>query len=122
MAEMKQLVADAESYLHVGVDEAGGGGGHNNTDTESVTSATARYEGQGCQLAKFDPFLYLDFARSEGMGAQSPHPPPWHNQRKGRDQILPTGNREEKPFLCKGLLSFPAHTSLTFSDGGGAGN
>ena len=44
VAEMKQLVADAESYLHVGVDEAGGGG-HNNTDTESVTSATARYEG-----------------------------------------------------------------------------
>ena len=27
--------------------------------------------GQGCQMAKFDPFLSLDCARVEGMGAQS---------------------------------------------------
>ena len=33
--------------------------------------------------AKFDPFLSLD---------STPHPPPWHNARKGRDQILPSGN------------------------------
>ena len=26
---------------------------------------------QGCQMAKFDPFLSLDCARVEGMGAQS---------------------------------------------------
>ena len=33
--------------------------------------------------AKFDPFLSLDCA---------PRPPPWRNPRKGRDQILPSGN------------------------------
>ena len=33
--------------------------------------------------AKFDPFLSLDCA---------PHPPHWHNPRKGRDQILTSGN------------------------------
>ena len=27
--------------------------------------------GQGCQMAKFDPFLSLDFARVVGVGAQS---------------------------------------------------
>ena len=37
---------------------------------------------QGCQMAKFDPFLSLDCARVEGVGAQS----------KERDQILPSGN------------------------------
>ena len=26
---------------------------------------------QGCQMAKFDPFLSLDCAREEGVGAQS---------------------------------------------------
>ena len=26
---------------------------------------------QGCQIAKFDPFLSLDCARVEGVGAQS---------------------------------------------------
>ena len=31
---------------------------------------------QGCQMAKFDPFLSLDCARVEGVGAQS-------NERKG---------------------------------------
>ena len=41
------------------------------------TMAPLRY------AAKFDPFLSLDCA---------PHPPPWHNPRKGRDQILPSGN------------------------------
>ena len=35
--------------------------------------------------AKFDPFLSLDCA---------PTPPPWRNPRKGRDQILPSGNLE----------------------------
>ena len=27
--------------------------------------------GQGCQKAKFDPFLFLDCARVEGVGTQS---------------------------------------------------
>ena len=35
--------------------------------------------------AKFDPFLSLDCA---------PFPPPWRNPRKGRDQILPSGNTD----------------------------
>ena len=35
--------------------------------------------GQGCQMAKFDPFPTLDCARVEGVG---------RNPRKGRDQIL----------------------------------
>ena len=30
-----------------------------------------RGEEQGCQMAKFDPFLSLDCARVEGVGAQS---------------------------------------------------
>ena len=34
---------------------------------------------QGCQMAKFDPFLSLDCARVEGVG---------HNSSEGRDQIL----------------------------------
>ena len=41
------------------------------------TMAPLRY------AAKFDPFLSLDCA---------PHLPPWRNPRKGRDQILPSGN------------------------------
>ena len=35
--------------------------------------------------AKFNPFLSLDCA---------PGPPSWRNPRKGRDQILPSGNTE----------------------------
>ena len=36
-------------------------------------SGVFRYEGmeQGCQMAKFDPFLSLSCARVEGVGAQS---------------------------------------------------
>ena len=30
-----------------------------------------RYSKQGCQMAKFDPFLSLECARVEGVGAQS---------------------------------------------------
>ena len=41
------------------------------------TMAPLRY------AAKFDPILSLDCA---------PRPPAWHNPRKGRDQILPSGN------------------------------
>ena len=33
--------------------------------------ASALLGGQGCQMAKFDPFLSLDCARVEGVGAQS---------------------------------------------------
>ena len=29
-----------------------------------------RERGQGCQMAKFDPFLSLDCARVEGVGAE----------------------------------------------------
>ena len=34
-------------------------------------SATVSSVHQGCQIAKFDPFLSLDCARVEGVGAQS---------------------------------------------------
>ena len=36
--------------------------------------------------AKFDPFLSLDC------------PPPWRNPRKGRDQILPSGNLDYRGY------------------------
>ena len=36
---------------------------------KKVSHERAHY--QGCQMAKFDPFLSLDCARVEGMGAQS---------------------------------------------------
>ena len=54
--------------------------------------------------AKFDPFLSLDCA---------PTPPPWRNPRKGRDQILPSGNlgiappsqrRTRTTLLCETVL------------------
>ena len=51
-----------------------------------------RAERRGCQMAKFDPFLSLDCAGVEGVGAwiapAPPHPPPRRNPRKGRDHIL----------------------------------
>ena len=46
---------------------------------------------QGCQMAKFDPFLSLDCASTPST-LMPPPPPPWRNPRKGRDQILPSGN------------------------------
>ena len=43
--------------------------------------------------AKFDPFLSLDCC---------PRPPPLRNPRKGRDQILPSGNSSKHPnTICK---------------------
>ena len=47
---------------------------------------------QGCQMAKFDPFLSLDCARVEGVG---------RNPRKGRDQILPSGNLDSQGRAAK---------------------
>ena len=44
--------------------------------------------------AKFDPFLSLDC------------PPPWRNPRKGRDQILPSGNT--------GKISYRRHGCCVF--------
>ena len=46
------------------------------TSTGSSTGSTGSSESgrmmiQGCQMAKFDPFLSLDCARVEGVGAQS---------------------------------------------------
>ena len=43
-----------------------------------------------------------------------PRPPPWRNPRKGRDQILPSGNSDPRgicslsPSSTNGLLAFPA--------------
>ena len=76
--------------------------------SESRGQALLALEGHGCQMAivifldrmclalrasgrwlryaaKFDPFLSFDCARVEGMG----------DARKGRDQILPSGNLVE---------------------------
>ena len=36
-----------------------------------ATDCLIRPSSQGCQMAKFDPFLSLDCARVEGVGAQS---------------------------------------------------
>ena len=36
-----------------------------------TTLGERRVGAQGCQMAKFDPFLSLDCARVEGVGAQS---------------------------------------------------
>ena len=36
-----------------------------------LTKAARRVQTQGCQMAKFDPFLSLDCTRVEGVGAQS---------------------------------------------------
>ena len=39
--------------------------------TQSLHPTTTPGQRQGCQMAKFDPFLSLDCARVEGMGVQS---------------------------------------------------
>ena len=49
------------------------------------TMASLRY------TAKFDPFLSLDCAPTPSTLCP-PSPPPGRNPRKGRDQILPSGN------------------------------
>ena len=36
-----------------------------------ATIAASLSQSQGCQMAKFDPYLSLDCARVEGVGAQS---------------------------------------------------
>ena len=41
-----------------------------------------------CKIVSL-PFLWIG----------PPHPPPWHNPRKGRDQILPSGNLEYAKFF-----------------------
>ena len=48
---------------------------------------------QGCQMAKFDPFLSLDCARVEGVGC---------NPKKGRDQILQRSVAEPESRSPKG--------------------
>ena len=40
------------------------------TSAMTVQAPTSSWS-QGCQMAKFDPFLSLDCARVEGVGAQS---------------------------------------------------
>ena len=47
--------------------------------TDFLPSSECHGQYQGCQMAKFDPFLSLDCARMEGVG---------RNPRNGRDQIL----------------------------------
>ena len=47
---------------------SGGGGGVGGSP--GISSSFSSWK-QGCQMAKFDPFLSLDCARVEGVGAQS---------------------------------------------------
>ena len=54
-------------------------------DSEWHLSGSMESWGQGCQMAKFDPFLSLDCARVEGVG---------RNPRKRRGQILQRGVAE----------------------------
>ena len=51
-------------------------GGNNNERGEGTVvvrgaNRFVRGDSQGCQMAKFDPFLSLDCARVEGVGEQS---------------------------------------------------
>ena len=40
-------------------------------EEDTIPSSEPISPRQGCQMAKFDPFLSLDWARVEGVGAQS---------------------------------------------------
>ena len=49
----------------------GGGGAMANLGQWAISEEKERLREQGCQMAKFDPFLSLGCARVEGEGAQS---------------------------------------------------
>ena len=55
-------------------------------------------------MAKIDPFLSLDCARVEGVG---------RNPRKGRDQILPSGNLGIRVYVESGTSIKPPRTTTT---------
>ena len=62
----------------------------------SCQMAIARFLDRMC-LALQDSGLWLRYATLQNLipsfpWIAPPHPPPWHNPRKGRDQILPSGN------------------------------
>ena len=56
---------------------------------------------QGCQMAKFDPFLFLGLRQGGGLGGTG-----WRawgrNPRKGRDQILLRSEAEQLSRSLKG--------------------
>ena len=56
----------------------GGGGAMANLGQWAISEEKERLREQGCQMAKFDPFLSLGCARVEGMEAQS-------KEREGSD-------------------------------------
>ena len=66
------LLQDVEAVGGVAARGAEGLLGDPAGDADLVEDVAAGLEdGQGCQMAKFDPFLSLDCARVEGVGAQS---------------------------------------------------
>ena len=63
---------------------------------------------QRCQMAKFDPIV-------------PPRPRPWRNPRRGRDQILPSGNAEMNyPLEANHSTNF--YHVITAREGGGVGD
>ena len=62
---------DSEDEQHKNDDSAAAAAASSDKkDAEEEAPAAATDDAQGCQMAKFDPFLSLDCARVEGVGAQ----------------------------------------------------
>ena len=67
----RRLVPDSRALEAVGGDVEVVRLGVHVHDKVPRASAAPDVPPQGCQMAKFDPFLSLDCARVEGVGAQS---------------------------------------------------
>ena len=75
--------------------------------------AIARFLDRMC-LALRASGLWLRYATLQNLipsfpWIAPPHPPPWRNPRKGRDQILPSGNLDLRFPVPKNLPPFDAH-------------
>ena len=66
---------DPDHPLHVGLPKVGEVGGlpqqQYHLRADHINIKIQNKANQGCQMAKFDPFLSLDCGRVEGAGAQS---------------------------------------------------
>ena len=86
VARARMLLAPAEDGRTNGPD----------TLPHGCQMAIARFLDRMC-LALWASRLWLRYATLQNLipsfpWIAPPHPPPWHNPRKGRDQILPSGN------------------------------